>query len=301
MSKHFISFADQRMRQSGLRIKKQATKLNIFDHVRIYNETDLNQQFINHYNDKLIPRSKGFGYWVWKAEIISQQLDEMNYGDMLLYMDAGSHIRTKGTYRLSQYFDFAKKSSAGIFLFDSSYPEELNMGFHTARDKWQPHYHPCYKHIKADLLGYFAKLTNTDLLNSPMCESGHIFIVKTLQSVLLINEWRMIPWHSFNLIDDSVSAIPNLEGFEEHRHDQSILTLLARKYQAITISNAETYYPSIFNQNISDWKIIDNFPIHARRDRDYGLIANFIHRLKLFFKLKIQMRIYSINQFLRQR
>jgi hypothetical protein len=58
-------------------------------------------------------------------------------------------------------------------------------------------------------------------------------------------------------VDDSPSILPNLLVFEEHRHDQAIFSLLAKKYDITTIPD-ETW-------NVQWAKY--NWPIHAARIR----------------------------------
>ena len=57
---------------------------------------------------------------------------------------------------------------------------------------------------------------------------------------------------------ESISIIPNDSGFIDHRHDQSLFSLLRKKYGTISIPD-ETY-----SENWSDSNI-KNKPIHATR------------------------------------
>lgn len=271
MNKFFLSFADSRLKRSLTRIRKQAETIGCFDFVKTMDEFSLSQKFKNEFSQVLIKGSRGYGYWCWKPEIIAQELSQMSNGDVLLYMDAGSHLNINGVKRLLEYFQIASQSQSGILAFDSSYPNENTMGFHTEIKRWDAHFHPCYKYIKADALHYFSRLNDTEFLNSPMMEAGHLIIVKNDISVELIKEWQKISRLAFNLFDDSDSSLPNLPGFIEHRHDQAIFNLVASKYKISTLSNAETWYPSCQNNKIPDWELIKDFPIHGRRDKDFGL------------------------------
>jgi hypothetical protein len=35
---------------------------------------------------------RGYGYWIWKSQIIKQHMDLLNDGEILLYCDAGSQL-----------------------------------------------------------------------------------------------------------------------------------------------------------------------------------------------------------------
>lgn len=45
----------------------------------------------------------------------------------------------------------------------------------------------------------------------------------------MVNEWYELGCDYHN-IDDSPSILKNIDGFIEHRHDQSIFSLLTKKY-----------------------------------------------------------------------
>lgn len=279
MKNSFICFADSRLKNSSARLLKQAKKMEIFDSVKDFSELNLTNDFKVKFSDKLVIGTRGYGYWVWKPEIILNELLLMEDGEILLYMDAGSHLNKKGKDRLSQYFEMARDDASGILAFDTSYPLESVMGRYTERHLWDAHIHQNFKFIKADALDYFGVLNDDNFLRSPIIEAGHIIICKNNNSISLLKEWLDTAYHDFSLFDDSKSKIPNLSGFIEHRHDQAIFSILGRKYGIRTVSNAETWYPSVEDNAIPDWSLLQNFPIHAKRDKDYGLkvrITNLI-------------------------
>ena len=65
--------------------------------------------------DLLKQEVRGFGYWIWKPQILLQCLQQMEYGDILLYTDAGCHINEVGKNMFLAYIKEVKKSSFGIF------------------------------------------------------------------------------------------------------------------------------------------------------------------------------------------
>ena len=54
-----------------------------------------------------------------------------------------------------------------------------------------------------------------------------------------ITKYFLKKWYNlccnYNLLDDSESISPNCEYFKEHRHDQSIFSLLTKKYNIYSI------------------------------------------------------------------
>jgi hypothetical protein len=86
-----------------------------------------------------------------------------------------------------------------------------------------------------------------------------------------IKNWRSIIYADFNLINDAPSLSPNEEDFRDHRHDQSIFSILS-KLEGITdtVSAYEYFYPKNYRSDeikfVGDWDSLKKFPIHVRRD-----------------------------------
>ena len=55
-----------------------------------------------------------------------------------------------------------------------------------------------------------------------------------------VDEWLRFAAQS-SLIDDSPSKAPNYPGFREHRHDQSIFSLLSKKYDIEAFRDISQY------------------------------------------------------------
>jgi hypothetical protein len=64
--------------------------------------------------------------------------------------------------------------------------------------------------------------------NTEACWAGALIMRKTKNSVSIIDEW--LKMSCCNDITDSPSTIPNNQDFIEHRHDQSLLSILVNKY-----------------------------------------------------------------------
>lgn len=225
------------------RLQRQAEDLNIFDKTHYYTEAKLDVDFKKKFRKYLIPFSRGFGYWCWKPQIILQTLDKMNDGDILLYMDLGSHLNIKGCERLQEYFILTDKSETGILAFRS--PEHIDKTL-----------------TKMDVFKYFGVEDNKQYTNTTQIEAGHLFIKKSDFTVSFINEWLNVIYNDFSLITDSPSKEKNFEEFKDHRHDQSIFSILAKKYNITTLSTDETYS--------TDWSTMLDFPLLAKRDKVYN-------------------------------
>ena len=87
--------------------------------------------------------------------------------------------------------------------------------------------------------------------------ASYIFLRKSTQSFSFISEWLVHAQDSRMLTDDpNVLGKPNYEDFIDHRHDQSILGLMAKKWNLTTYTDpsqwGEKYtrpYPTIFQHH----------------------------------------------------
>jgi len=244
------SFADSALQKSIDRLKTQAQEIGMFDATFFYNEKKLDKKFRKKYKDKLIP-SRGFGYWCWKPQMILQTLQTMNEGDVLLYMDAGSHLNPRGKKRFEEYLQMLKENPAGILAFQS-------LGF------------PEKQMTKMDAFAYFGVADKPEFTDTDQIEATHILIRKCEKSMQFAGEWLQTIDTNFALIDDRPSVLPNFPEFTDHRHDQSLFSLLGKKYQIVQLPNTETYN--------DDWSQMSEFPLLAKRDKVFHL--SFWKKLK---------------------
>ena len=283
--KVFCTFADSGLKKSLERIKKQAESMNVYDNILIYDENRLDFKIRIRFKDKLIHGSRGFGYWVWKPQVVIQTFEKMDYGDVLNYVDAGCWLNPAGKGRLNEYFNMAFQDEKGILAFQvkNTFNDPLLDQFSLPEYKW----------TKGDLFDFFNVRGLINITHSEQIGSGAFFIKKNQFTEKFIKEWLNVYEHNFGLADDSFSVSPNFEGFIEHRHDQSIFGILCKIYNINTISAFEYWYPSKTKNNIlklkSDWSKLKKYPIWAKRDKDYGFIGNSIRLgfrfLKKFKKL----------------
>tara|TARA_B100002051_G_C16474492_1_gene504973 strand:- start:419 stop:760 length:342 start_codon:yes stop_codon:yes gene_type:complete len=101
-----------------------------------------------------------------------------------------------------------------------------------------------------------------------------------------LNQWANICQIS-KLIDDSESIEPNHPNFIEHRHDQSIFSIMCKKEKIYNLSASECEWVEFENKR--SWEHLNNYPILAKRDKKFNLIKRFINRqkknIKKYFKI----------------
>lgn len=254
--KYLCGFADKRLKASIKRFAKQAKQMEIYKKIYLYTEDNLDKNFVAHFKDKF--HLRGFGYWAWKPQIILQTLQKLNDGDLLQYTDIGCHLNKNGIKKLNEYFDIANQSETGLLAFDM----------------------PCYTEkqwTKGDLFDYFG-VRNCDSIFPGQVVSGIIFIRKCPKSIEIINKYLKVFYNDFSLVDDSPSKSENFAEFKEHRHDQSVCSLLVKLNNVPCISHSEQY--------AENWETLHDYPILAKRDkvwkkknRKNNLLFKFIRKL----------------------
>lgn len=222
------------------RINKQAQDLNFFDEICIYNEHNLTETFKIDLL-QFCKSNRGFGYWIWKPQVILQTLEKMNNGDILLYSDSGCHLNIEGLNRLNEYFELADKYDLVTFQI-------------------QPVTHNEATWTKRDLLNLFPTVDP----QSPQLIATTFIIKKTSTTVKLIHKWFNFMKENIHLIDDSPSVSLNYPSFREHRHDQSVFNMFIKSEKIGISLKDETYWAD----SDGGWNNYKHYPIHAKRDRN---------------------------------
>ncbi len=192
-----------------LRLYHQVKNTNIFDVILPYMENDLikDTDFWIKHSNFILKNKRGYGYWLWKPYIILKTLKEMKDDDILVYLDLGCEVDIRKKDKILKLIDLVKN--------------DLIIGSFTHNDiQW----------CKGDLI-YKLNINNPSMLLSPQHQASSIMIKKCQKTIDLVSEWYQIAIEdNYHYLNDSPSIKPNLKGFIEHRHDQSIFSLLTKKY-----------------------------------------------------------------------
>lgn len=195
-------------------LRREAEATNVFDRVLVYMPENLTHGYVSDVLNRIGSTSRGFGYWSWKPEVIYQTLQFMLDDDVLVYADGGCEIVPSRKAQLLTMIQRTKQSPYGILSFVMKYVEQ----------QW----------TKADLA---AALNATyDMLSSGQHHATVIYLKKCSHTVNLIDLWRSYAKNT-TLIDDSPSRLPNHASFAEHRHDQSIFSLLRKKFGSTVVED----------------------------------------------------------------
>ncbi len=236
---HFVSFGDDKYARTKMRLKKQATDSNFFSSINIYSPKDFGEDFPH--MEFIQNNQRGFGYWIWKLYFILKKMEQIQKDDVVVYTDAGSSVNKCGKKRLHEYLQLIKDEN-DILCF-------------------QMHHFPEYKYTKNDVFEFF-NLSEHERTTGQI-HATVILIRKTERSHAFLKKMYNHISTNTNLITDTPSVSPNRVGFIDHRHDQSVFSVMMKaEYTNKAIVTEETW-PA----DGKDWKTINHVPILATRLR----------------------------------
>lgn len=204
----FITFGSHNnFIDAGNRLIMQANSLNIFDKIILYTGEDLKKDdiFWKEHQNFIEKNKRGYGYWLWKPYLIKKTIEQMKDGDILLYLDCGCEIDIREKDFLLKCLDTVKKNK--IITTKTCIEEEWN---------------------KMDLIEKL-DMKHDKYLKTSQCAPGASLFLVCKETCDLINEWYELG-RNYHNIDDTPSISKNLDCFKEHRHDQSIFSLLMKKH-----------------------------------------------------------------------
>ncbi len=209
----FVTFADKKYSNTLNRIRKEAFDMKVFDEIYAFDEDDLDKEFKSKHREFIENNKRGYGYWIWKPQVIKQILSKIPENSVIVYADAGCTLDRNKRRELQEYiYSFDQK---GVIAFEWFGDTE-------------------------------SKLTKMDCIHTIFKEGEKtrpfiataVMFKKTKFSVDFVDEWlKYCESDNYHLLDDSPSVLKNTEDFYEHRHDQSIFSLLCKKYDIKYLPN----------------------------------------------------------------
>jgi len=207
--KIIISFATNPKWYKSQQLLNNSAKLGGFDGAISYTDKSRNWEFAKKYSD--ITSTRGYGYWQWKPIIILDALNKLNDGDIVGYVDSGNLILNNLDYI------FKVCNEQEIVLFDN---RDGNFEKTTHKNKeWTKG--DCFALMDCDSEKYYY---------APQVDASYQFYKKSQKTVDFLNQYKDFCSND-NIISDIDNITKNnLPTFIDHRHDQSVLSLMAVKY-----------------------------------------------------------------------
>lgn len=165
-----------------------------------YTDNDIDNDFKSKYST-ILNSKRGAGYWIWKPYIILDMLNKMSDGDYLIYMDSGAR--------------FVKDPSEFIEMIDEKGILSFSM------------IHKQYKWTKGDCFYYINKENKESFKDDNQLQGTYIFFRKCDYSVSFVKKWLEYCTMDGLISDEPNKSMDNFDGFIDHRHDQSIFSLLS--------------------------------------------------------------------------
>ena len=181
----------------------------------IFNKEDIDETFVNE-NKEILEMRRGGGYWLWKPYIVNETLKKINDGDYLFYMDSTYFFMENFT---SLYQNFFEKKDELVFLEND---------FLIWHNKPNESTNQMKRLCKMDIIQKYNMENKILLENVNEYWAGAFLLKKTSRTVFLIKEWLKMCCVKHDLTDEP-SEIPNHPEFFDHRHDQSLLSILLHK------------------------------------------------------------------------
>jgi hypothetical protein len=225
MKIYFVTYGSGKFKDSSKRVAREAISLNLFSKVFIFSEKNL-PFYIK--SSPLFYSNKGGGFWLWKPYVIDKVLSEIDEGDIIIYSDSGNELLN--SYKWNEYFNLLK-------LYDSiffQYRENFDYGWNKFNSEYSDS--PKLKFwTKKKAVDHFSNIFSSDneWLEKNKIWAGLIFIKKNKNTQYFIKEWlNNMLFYPHIVCDIFENEKTNqIEGFSQHRHDQSVLSVLVRYYQ----------------------------------------------------------------------
>lgn len=176
--------------------------------IQVLTEKNLSKlcpSFENYSRNLQISKTKGYGYWYWKAELVFRAFQaESSRAVGVIWLDSGSEIFasrwTKA--RLVQMLKLA--SEQGV----------LTYALNTKEDNY----------TKVEAIEYFGAEING---NSDIQFQANFFMLHGRLGKKIATEWFEIISRYPELLNDATRR--SSPGFVEHRHDQSIFSMVCKR------------------------------------------------------------------------
>ncbi len=276
-----ITYGDEKY-QRAKKLNCKTAKRYGADKVIAYGPEDIEESFKNK-NALIWNKLRGGGYWIWKPYIMLKTLKNLKKEDYLIYSDAGTIYVNK----VSELIKCMEKEKEDIMVFSLSSKERE----WTKRDAFI-------------LLG----CDEPAFTDTAQILGGYVVLKKTEFVEKFLNEWLF--WlQDARAVTDQPNCLgkDNYSEFIEHRHDQSIFSLLCKKYgvepfrdpsqfgerkdkYAEEICQRSEYPQIVFSHRRGDMKSL--FQLKYEKQRWYKFLTWEYYR-KLMDKYRKHLNLFS--------
>lgn len=222
----FATYGDERYAGARERIGQEARGSRWFNAVSVYTPETLTPEY------KASPfwdmrDKRGGGYWAWKFDVLRQELKACDGDGIVVYADAGCTLNPRARKRFLEYVSMVCSQRPGIVSFEMQ---------GLAEEKWT-----------TEEVFTALGVGRTSHRDKAIRESGQL-----LATVLIIRNgpiergfieecWNLVKSRP-SLITDDHNDSQDL-GFEDHRHDQSVMSVVRKLRGPGVVIPDETWIP----------------------------------------------------------
>lgn len=208
---------------------KTALNIGLVKKVISFSHKDIDEEFYLK-NKEILEQKRGGGYWLWKPYFIKKALLELKENEILFYCDSGSKFVNSVDLLIENF-----EEEFDIIPFELQFIEK----HWTKRDCFQ-----------------LADCDTKEFTDSKQILGGFSFWKKTDFTISFVEEWLNLAQDPRALTDiDNQLGLSNYDGFVEHRHDQSIFSLLIKKYNILPYRD-----PTMYRSSLRGLYLNSNYP-----------------------------------------
>ena len=198
-----VNYADKNFNDAR-RLNTKTAYRHGADRVFEFYPTDIDNEFYKK-NKYILNQKRGNGCWLWKPYFVNKVLNGCEDGDWVIYSDAGLYFRRN----IHKFINEAEKEGTDLITQNTKFLERQ----YTKRI--------VFIKLGMDLPEY------TDSIQ----RNGIIAVKKTAENVRLVGEWLLYCQDPDIMTESEAEKdYPNYPDFVAGREDQSVLSLLCKKY-----------------------------------------------------------------------
>ena len=264
----FLTFSTSDWVGTRTRLYFRALECGWFDEVVTKDESVVPDE----YKERL--KEPFHGFYFWKPIAIYKELERLEYGDILVYADAGSDINLNGWYYFEEKMNLL--SSHDVLVYGLTFLRQF-----------------CNPEILDDF-----GISIEEAQKTAAAQAGLIYIRKTSASMSLISEWMDYVLKFPDQIRYEFDRDGDIDGYVQNRGDQSVFGCVCWKHKRIVNLMKPCYDWAIIPRNMSglDLRSASCDIVLTRKKFNYKPYVMFVigHALP-FFEKKYDEYTHFIN------
>jgi len=206
--KYFLVYNDNTHNHFLSELLESVKKYGKDFEIIVFNKNDMDDDFVLN-NKNILELDRGGGYWLWKPYIINETLKKINENDIVFYLDSKYYFMEDFT---ELYLNYMENNDLLVWKNKPNNPI-----WHMKN--W----------CKMDVILKYDMFKKIFDENAEECWGGALVIKKNENTIKYMKEWLDMCC-IYEDITDAPSKVENSGLFCEHRHDQTLLSIILYKY-----------------------------------------------------------------------